>query len=328
MSGRWTTSVETALNSRCSSDYDDDPFRGHWGMFDPERGVTEEEREEVLEAAGSIPRFTSRDLVIREDENRLLFLVEGGVEELEGCWVNVESGMQQEAVHLACAAMGLGTCIYNLGVNGRPWGSMIATVKMGLGGMKPSFGGKMWEDKPPEDWLPGNLPEPRRSSNVALMDVIKRLELSASKNPATEADISQILWAMRGRTPHLYGGKRWGLTIPTWAGGQNYTSLYILLENGTFSYVNWEKDRPTHGIRRIGDVTPERVGEEARAIVVLGVNEGTGRALWEIGYMLENALVQAAALEISYKAVLLDAERKRRFSEAGFKDPVAAFIIL
>lgn len=296
-------------------------------MYDPERGISEEEREAVVEAAESIPRFTSRDLIIREDENRLLFLMEGGVEELEGCWMNVESGMQQEAVHLACAAIGLGTCIYNLGVNGRPWGSMIATVKMGLGGMKPSYGGRMWTSDPPQDWLSGNLPDPRRDSDVALMDVITELETSRSGRSATEFDLSQILWAMRGRTPHLYGGRRWGMTIPTWAGGQNYTSLHILLGDGTFSYVNWEKERPTHGIRKVGDLTPERVGEDAYAVIALGVNEGTGRALWEIGYMLENAFVQAVALGVSYKAVLLDAEGRRRFSEAGFRDPVAIFML-
>ena len=62
-------------------------------------------------------------------------------------------------------------------------------------------------------------------------------------------------------------------------------------------------------------------------LIVLGKNESTGRALWEIGYELQNLLVQAASLGISYKAVLLDVKEKRIVREAGVEDPVAVLVI-
>ena len=36
-------SVEMALNSRCTSDYDGNPKRFHWGMFDPERKLSKDQ---------------------------------------------------------------------------------------------------------------------------------------------------------------------------------------------------------------------------------------------------------------------------------------------
>lgn len=54
----YTISVETALNSRCNSDYDQNPKKFHWGMFDKTKRLSDEQIKKIIELA-KIPRFTN-----------------------------------------------------------------------------------------------------------------------------------------------------------------------------------------------------------------------------------------------------------------------------
>lgn len=314
------TTVETALNSRCSSG------GGHWGVFDESSPPSPQQLALVREAAERIPRFTSGRLFVDLEGEWFTLAVEPGA----GEWEHVESGMQQQAIYLACAALGLGTCIHNVGVDGRLEGDRHLTARMIVRGLRPPYNGSFWTADPPsggKPWLSGNLPDPDRSGEFPLFDAMWRASTSAEGGSAGRKEISQLLWAARGRTPHLYRGKEWGMTIPTWAGGQNYTSLYLLGEDGLYRYVNWDAsaDRPTHRIERIGDATVGAIRPSQRAVLILGINEGTKRALWEVGYMMENLILQAVSLGISYRAELIDPSERGRWSRLGIAEPIAAF---
>jgi hypothetical protein len=61
--------------------------------------------------------------------------------------------------------------------------------------------------------------------------------------------------------------------------------------------------------------------------ILLGKNENFSRALWEVGYQLLNLLIQAHALDLTYKAILLDENQRKIFQGIGIKDPVSVFLL-
>ena len=312
-------SVEKALNSRCSSDHDNDPTISHWGMFDGDRGLAEPDIPRIIELS-EIRRLSSERIGIRAAGSHLHFLADPDAAGPARIRMMIESGMQQQAVSLVCSALGVGSLILNMGLDGRllPDGD-LATVRMELGAMKPSYGGSYWSTSPPDReraWRPGNLPDPARDGSVALLAALRSYRLqSETGRSVDERSLGQVLWAARGRTPHFYNCTPWGMTIPTWTGKQDITSLTVLNAEGLFRYVNWHDKRPTHSLIR------ERDSKEAGyqnalgrfppwdCFIILSTNEPHGRALWEIGYQLMNILLQAYALDLAYRLFLLDKEQ-------------------
>lgn len=61
--------------------------------------------------------------------------------------------------------------------------------------------------------------------------------------------------------------------------------------------------------------------------MVFARNEDSARAYWEVGYQLLNAILQAAALDLSYQAILLDETQKALIESAGIRTPVAALAL-
>lgn len=325
------TPVEKALNSRCSSSKDEEQSRGHWGIYDPTSPVTDELVREVQKAT-EIPRFTAHRLQVDFSDRPIVLLEQPGVEGMDSEWLNIESGMQQQAVHTACAALGLGTCIYNVGVNGSPRGDWHATAEMGLSMMKPSYWGELWTSKAPEGMQSGGgdlpLPEAVRDGPNAYVETIEGLAPSREGRESTLADWSQLLWAARGRTPHLYGGRRWGLTIPTWAGGQNYASVGFTFGEGTLRYVNWAGPNAAHKLERVGVAPGSFLEAEARAEIILCFHEDSGRGRWEVGYMLYNLLIQACSLGVGYRSRLLGEEERAALTPLGLGGVPAAVVSL
>jgi hypothetical protein len=109
-SGGAEVSVEMALNSRCSSDYDGNPRKFHWGMFEETKTLSVEQIGKIIELA-TIPRFTHVEIRIISDGNSLFFLIDDLPTGKEKDWVMVECGMQQQAVGLICSAFGVGMAI-------------------------------------------------------------------------------------------------------------------------------------------------------------------------------------------------------------------------
>jgi hypothetical protein len=330
-------SVEKALNSRCTSDYDRDQGKFHWGKFDRWKALTNIQVDEVISLA-RLPRSTEGVLEVRRENNVLTFVCGKTKPGVPQSWAMVEIGMQQQAVCLVCASLGVGMVFSNLGKDGK-WVSETeyAAIRMKLGAMMPSYNGKFWTSSSPTGtagWLKGNLPNPVRNGGKALIPTLAGLKLeNKGSAPMTRDTIGQLLWAGRGRTPHLRNTKPWGMTIPTWAAKQNISSVYLLSENQLFKYGNWDNNRPTHSLLPLREVEAEKFEEilgpfsAKHALVVLDKNETFARALWEVGYQLMNMLLQASSLDISYAAFFLNEREKENLAKIGIVDPVAALAV-
>jgi len=177
-----------------------------------------------------------------------------------------------------------------------------------------------------------NLSEPKRDSNVECLPELEQLTLFENiGTQADETDISQLLWAARGRTPHYIKSHPWGLTIPTWGGSQNYTSVYLLEESKLFRYINWTRfsrfwwiiGSPTHDIKFLKNVKISSEFEDAKFSIILSRNEKTSRALWEVGYMLENIFLQARSLGIVYNSKVLTKGEIEKLERQGISEAVA-----
>ena len=111
-----TASVEKVLNSRCSSQFDAGPRKSHWGTF-IDRPPPKKVIDNVLRCCNT-PRFSSGKLTHWFEEGYLLLGFEDPKDPNIEPLVQIESGMQQEAVYLGCTAQGVGTCIHNQGIDG------------------------------------------------------------------------------------------------------------------------------------------------------------------------------------------------------------------
>jgi hypothetical protein len=331
-------SVETALNSRCTSDYDENPKKFHWGMFDRTKKLSDTKIIEIIDLA-KIPQFTDHRINIQVEYNRLSFLVDNQISGIQRDWMMVESGMQQQAVGLICAALGIGMVFNGLGDDGSVISSTdLATVDIKLDAMKPTYNGSYWTSSSPNGLVSsrrGNLPDPVRDGNKPLISSLKGLMLKNDQGKeANDKSVSQLLWAARGRTSHYYKSRPWGMTIPVSRGDQEITSVYLLSRDIVFRYVNWHRMRPSHSIENLGEIVQnfEKIISKFfdfsnSTYIILDKNENSGRAFWEIGYQLLNLLLQAQALNLVYEAILLNKKQKEVFQSVGIKDPVAAFVL-
>jgi len=332
-----TISVEMALNSRCTSDYDGNSKKFHWGMFDGSRRLSETQIKKIIHLA-RIPRFTGRKVEIQCEHNMLTFVIDNHVSGLVRDWMMVESGMQQQAIALVCAALGVGMLFRGLGENGAVVSDTeYATVKVKLDAMRPSYDGSYWTSSPPagtKSWLRGNLLDPVRNGNKPLISAFKGLKIeNRDGKKSTDESISQLLWANRGRTPHFYKSRPWGMTVPASGGEQNASSVYLIRDDKLFKYVNWHKNRPTHSLEMLGKIDLDVYNQLMRlfpfhnSFIVIGKNIDFATALLEVGYQLLNLVLQAQALGLSYETILLDENQKEIFRSVGIKDTVCAFLL-
>jgi hypothetical protein len=344
-------SIEKVLNSRCSSNLDSEPKKSHWGTFinyPPQKKIVNR----ILSCC-NIPRFSSGKL-LHWFKNEYLFL---GFEKPNDPYtervLHIESGMQHEAVYLACAAQGVGTCIRNQGIHGTEYGEKIATSRHLIMEMADPYETGKFTTKAPGPGKPfragKNLCEPLRDGDLECLPQLERLtSFKKSGSLATKRDISQLLWAAKGRTPHCVRihvwNLQWGLTIPTWGGGQDYTSVYLAKNGKLFRYMNWTKKfslqnrllreklkwtrgNPTHDIHFIRNVNARAQLDGADAAIIICRNEKTSRVLWEAGYMFENMFLQAKSLGISYESKIFGTEEILQLAGLGVTNAVAAMIL-
>jgi hypothetical protein len=107
-----TILVEMALNSRCSIEYDGNPNKFHWGVFDRKKKLSKEQIKEIVDLA-PIPRLTGGKLGIKSKDNTHALLIDNHTSAIEKKRMMVESGMQQQAVGLICFDLGVGAVINN-----------------------------------------------------------------------------------------------------------------------------------------------------------------------------------------------------------------------
>jgi hypothetical protein len=332
-----SVSVEMALNSRCTSDYDDNPKIFHWGMFDKTKKLTPAQIEQIRTYA-RIPRFTNAGIEIKNEKNILTFIIDNRVTQPFRDWTMIESGMQQQAVGLVCTALGAGYVFSGLGVDGKSISDdKFATVKFHLDAMKPSYSGAYWSTAAPaktNPWKRGTLPDPIRQGNKPLISTLAGLKTTNEKGRHISInDLGQLLWAARGRTPHFYLSNPWSMTIPTYRGINNISEVFLISDGNVSKYINWKVDNPTHSIEKVGaiDAALEKLltvkYKPNNCFIVLSKNENPARSLWEIGYQLLNLMLQAQSLGVSYKAILLDDNQRKLFRNSGIKEPVAVLLL-
>jgi len=330
-----SVSVETALNSRCTSDADDNPENFHWGMFDRKRTLSRGQIEAIVSRV-RIPRWTDGGLRIKAEKNLLTFIIDNRAAGRVREWLMVESGLEQQALGLVCAALGVGYVFSTLGEDGISLSAEEqATVRIRIDAMKPSYDGAYWTSAAPprpRPWKPGNLPDPIRSGDRALLTVLADLKTERPEGGAVSpARLGQLLWAARGRTPHFFKSDPWGLTIPTYRGEQALSHVHVAAGDRLSRYVNRADNRPTHSLADAGEIPAGGVKDLAgrfgpgRLYIILGKSETAARALWEIGYQLLNLMLQAASLGLTYKAVLVD--DKALFRGTELTDPVAVLVL-
>jgi hypothetical protein len=342
-------SIEKVLNSRCTSD--SGPTKSHFGTF-TDNHPSDTVIDNILSCLDT-PRFSDGKL-LHWFENGFLFL---GFENPRDLYtqrlLHVESGMHHEAVYLACTADGVGTCIHNQGINGTQNGERTSTAIHLIMEIADPYESGKFTTEPPGPQKPlitgKGLIEPLRDGDIECLPELSKLTtFKKSGSSATGKDISQLLWAARGRTPHCIKIDKWklmwGLTIPTWGGVQNHTSVYLVKDEKLYAYVNWTKEfsllnrlfrekvrwtrgNPTHDIRfvRNVDIASQMGGHEEA--IFLCQNEHTGRALWEVGYMLENMFLQAKSLGISYESKIFSANEISQLGKMGVANAVAVFFI-
>ena len=352
-------SIEKVLNSRCSSDFAGASRKRHWGTYKDTRPDDETIRHIIKCCA--VPRFSDGKLELWHEDQHLFLGFRKPEDQFKEHLLNIESGMQQEAVYLACAALGVGTCIHNQGINGTEYGNRIATAShLIMDMLDPYETGKLTTKVPgpKKPFITGkNLSEPMRTGELECLPELERLvSFNKSGTLATEKDISQLLWAAKGITPHHVGSHPWGLTIPTWGHGQEYTDVYLVKNGALFRYKNWTKHirlnsllrkslayikwgfyrdsrvnvigNPTHDITFLRKVNVSTQLDGADVAIILCRNEKTCRALWEIGYMLENMFLQAQGLGISFKSKIFEIDETVEIAkEAGVTEAVAVLLL-
>jgi hypothetical protein len=326
-------SVELALNSRCTSDYDDDPKYFHWGMFDREKRLSNEQIRSIVDLV-TIPRFTDIKIQVHIKENILTYLIDNNYSGIHKQWAMVESGMQQQATALVCAALGVGMAFQSYGSEKDVIsGDSLTTTRIKLDAMKPSYDSSYWSKTHPSDWKPwlkGNLSDPVRDGQQSLLKTLSSLETNhEGTNTISEQSLSQILWAARGRTPHYYKSQPWGMTIPTNRGEQNNTDIFVISKLRIEQYINWANNRPTHSLKETKQASSDSwntITELLPSIeycLVINRNEDAEKVYWETGYQLINILLQARALNISYRAVLLNENQIETLKTSGINNAVA-----
>jgi len=344
-------SIEKVLNSRCSSQFGVDCRKSHWGTF-IHRRPSKKIINRVLRCR-NIPRFSSGKLVQWFTNGYLFLGFEKPKDPNAEQVLHIESGMQQEAAYLACAAQGVGTCIHNQGINGTEYGEKIATSRhLIMKIVDPYESGKFTTKAPGPEKLfrrGKNLSEPLRDGDIECLPQLEHLtSFNKSGCSATKKDVSQLLWAAKGRTPHCIRihawNLQWGLTIPTWGGGQAYTSVYLVKDRDLFRYTNWTKKfsllnrlfreklkwtrgTPTHDIGFVRKVNIRSQLDGADTAIILCRNEKSSRALWEVGYMLENMFLQAKSLHISYGSKIFNTNEMSQLAELGMRNAVAAVLL-
>ena len=123
------------------------------------------------------------------------------------------------------------------------------------------------------------------------------------------------------------------MTIPTWAGDQKISSVYLSSKSKLSKYINWADNKPTHSLREITRIENQIYAKLLESfagrngLIVIGKHEDHGRALWEAGYELLNMLLQAKSLDLSYRAHLLNEAQKIAVAKTGIDDPVAVLSV-
>jgi hypothetical protein len=166
---------------------------------------------------------------------------------------------------------------------------------------------------------PGWLPDPSTDGRNKLEEVLADLKYTDrfSSENLTLPQISQLLWAGYGGTPHVVSGGKRGLTVPSAMAKYYLTgTIYLLNEKGVYRYQNRNPQTDLKTIdHRLEPINATDVRDKLRATVsslpqapcyIVVCLPKTGAliprerdfALLEAGFVAGNVLVQASAIDL------------------------------
>ncbi len=155
-----------------------------------------------------------------------------------------------------------------------------------------------------------SLPSPQTNSSVGLEEILSGLTLQMVFAPTdvTPAQLSQLLWAGYGCTPHWTSNGRGGLTVPSWIAEYFLTGRIYVVQDKVWRYCNRTGANLAtrdHRLELVQDadvragVRQALPGLPAAPCYVLLCLNQTGLATWycrlETGFAAGGILVQAAA---------------------------------
>jgi hypothetical protein len=161
----------------------------------------------------------------------------------------------------------------------------------------------------------GWLPDPKTTGDDAIETVLANLKYTSNFNQTnlTKQQISQILWAGYGCTPHVSSNGRMGLTVPSAIARYFLTgTIYLVNEDGVYRYHNRNPDKDLttrdHRLERIspadvrGNLQSAVSGlSQAPCYVILCLDSFYVRleyAQLEAGFVAGNMLIQATAIDL------------------------------
>jgi hypothetical protein len=174
----------------------------------------------------------------------------------------------------------------------------------------------------------GWLPDPKTTGDDALETVLANLKYTSNFNQAnlTRQQISQILWAGYGCTPHATSNGRMGLTVPSAMAKYYLTgTIYLVNENGVYRYHNRNPDTDlTTRDHRLERIKSDNVRDslqsavsglsQAPCYIVLCLDSSDVQvfAQLEAGFVAGNMLMQATAIDLGcyFKTELTSAEQQ------------------
>jgi len=159
------------------------------------------------------------------------------------------------------------------------------------------------------------LPDPTVAGSNHLVEVLGDLRYVSSftRGPLTLRQISQLLWAGYGCTPHVTYDSKAGLTVPSAYAAYHLTgAMYLASERGVFQYHNRTPgDDPNtrdHRMERLGSQDIRRwltyavAGlPDAPCHVVLCLPRAFVGQYYdelEVGFVASNMLIQASAMDL------------------------------
>ncbi len=175
----------------------------------------------------------------------------------------------------------------------------------------------------------GWLPDPKTTGDNELETVLANLKYTANFDQTNLAkqQISQILWAGYGCTPHATSNGRMGLTVPSAMANYYLTgTIYLADENGVYRYHNRNPSTDlTTRDHRIERINPADVRNSLRSAVsglpqapcyvilcLESSSVGQEFADLEIGFVAGNMLIQASAIDLGchFKTKLTSGEQE------------------
>jgi hypothetical protein len=200
---------------------------------------------------------------------------------------------------------------------------------------------------------PGWLPDPSTNGQNKLEEILANLKYISefSQENLTLQQVSQLLWAGYGCTPHTaVGGKR-GLTVPSASANYYLTGkIYLVNEKGVYRYQNRNPKTDLRTIdHRIESINSTDVRDKLRAVVsglpqapcyiVIGLPKTGARialdrdfALEEAGFVAANILIQASAIGLGchFETTLTSDEQSgiQRLTGIPFSDTPQVIISL